>query len=429
MNCGDCPFRQKDDLGYQCLWASCGANWARVDVDEETCKRCLASQSKMKRHWKRKRKDAKWNDRPPALNWMIAKKLKEVFGYQTPLKDIFSCVKNQRHIAHERISELLFFKEKQIKDFSKLCEKHISDCEIRREFLNIGIADAEGEQDRDQRNDYLQSLNRKMDVGQLLFDTKYPVFCDALINDTPKPKKKNCVLTVVAGKHYEEMFDSFLNSYERYAKKCNADFVLLKGRTQGWWGHEKFRVKPFVEAYDRTVFLDSDIVIKNPESAPDLFELVPEDHVGMHDDYPLSASRTVNVGDWHFEYWRVFEREFLIRSQDPNHTFNRDDCASLFNTGVVVTSRQHADIWEPMYKPIPRNHCDEQFWVEHLALTKHPNKICRLPLDMNLQHWMDCFDKVAPFAHFLHLALAGKHTVENKKKVIKEVRERYADKR
>jgi hypothetical protein len=394
-----------------------------VEVDEQTCSKCLKQQEKVKCHWERNKKDALWNSRPTTVNYIAAKKIADLNKCPEKLQDIFNHLKNNKYFnkyfAHEQAVKNILFEERIVNDFVDLCQELLAEESFRNDFIRIGTLDAKGELDAEEKSDFFKSLERKVDSGQLIFDTKYPVWVDPVVKDIPKPKKKNCIITVCAGEKYLQMFEKIKDRYEEYAKKCNADFVVLTGYTQGWWGLEKFRIKPFIEAYDRTCFLDSDIIIQ--KTAPNIFDMVPVDSVGIHDDWTCLVNKEYN-----FLQWKETERKWLVRSQVPQEDFSYDTHDILLNTGVVVTSKQHADIWTPMKAPFPRNHCDEQFWVEYL-LTKKNYDIYRLPLSMNLQHWMNCFYKSADLktTHFLHIAID--HTRLDKSEVFEEVFEKYAD--
>lgn len=419
MDCPDCPFFQILENKPTCRWAtSMASHNVVVEVDEQTCSTCLKQQKKIKHNWKRKRKDALWNSRPTTVNFIAAKKIVEL-NNELDLQDVFDELKSNKYFAHEVSVKNILFEERIINQFVDLCEELLAEGSFRNDFIRIGTLDAKGELDAEEKSDFFKSLERKVDSGQLIFDTKYPVWVEPVNDTKPNPKKKNCIITVCAGEKYLQMFEKIKDRYEEYAEKCNADFVVLTGYTQGWWGLEKFRIKPFIEAYDRTCFLDSDIIIQ--KTAPNIFDMVPVDSVGIHDDWACLINKSENSLQW-----KEAERKWLIRSQVPQEDFSYDTHDILLNTGVVVTSKQHADIWTPMKAPFPGNHCDEQFWVEYL-LTKKNYNIYRLPLSMNLQHWMDCFYRSAGLktTHFLHIAID--HTSLDKSEVFEEVFEKYAD--
>ncbi len=101
-------------------------------------------------------------------------------------------------------------------------------------------------------------------------------------------------------------------------------------------GLEKFRVLEFARQYERTLYIDADVILR--ESAPDLFELVPRGYVAMHDDWPHLPSY-----DW---LWS--ERAAILGSQGRP----MDRMETAWNTGIVLCDRDQADIWQ---HPLPRS--------------------------------------------------------------------------
>jgi hypothetical protein len=200
-----------------------------------------------------------------------------------------------------------------------------------------------------------------------------------------KPQKPRLVITVAIGRTFQEIFERTGRILEDYARRCNADFVVLTNPTQTWWGLEKFRIRQFASQYDRTLYLDADVLLRG--SMPNLFDLVPAGHVAMHDDWPHLPSY-----DWLFS-----ERKRMLESQDvPMDTSN-----TTWNTGIVLCDREHADLWTPPREPFMPTHCAEQFWVEHNA-RRFP--FFELPTSLNTQYWMPNFEDLLPTAHAIHLS-------------------------
>lgn len=425
----DCNLRH----GEICLWASKVAGNLPVFTDDGKCFVCLNQQERSK-----KRKGHAYR-RTNIVNRLAAEKFDEL----SIIKNVDNLIWVSKYLKQwKRLHINQFIANGSHKEtFSLLNSVGLYECVIQhtgREWSETEIVNEYlVENDRNRYLSFIDFSSSKLffeslayylhnngeNLGEHLNCADYPIWVD-WHKDQPNPQSKNCIITVCAGDRYLKMFEVIKDRYEDYAKKCNADLVVLDGYTQGWWGLEKFRVRPFVEAYERTCFLDSDIIIQ--KSAPNIFDLVPHNQIGMHDDWPLLISKSKNIGDFNFDKWRTYERNFLIKSQVLEEDFSYEQHHTLFNTGVVVCSKKHANIWTPMKKPFPRNHCDEQFWIEYLAL-KNNHEIYRLPLSMNIQHWMDCFDKMATLemSHFLHLAIDI--TRHKKEDVLKEVYTKYAD--
>lgn len=224
-------------------------------------------------------------------------------------------------------------------------------------------------------------------VPRELFEESKPKVASPFVphvDQIPNPAKPLLVITVATGTEHEELVKISGPLMKRYADRIGADFIALTGSTQPWWGLEKFRIRPFVERYDRTLFLDADIIVR--DWSPSLFEVVPVGFVGMHDDALLCGLD-----------WSVRDRRELCESQgvpdwQPHY---------LRNTGVVVCDQMHADIWTPMRRPFPGRHCDEQFWIERWTRYYHNFE---LPSEFNTQWYWNDFTERAKSAWFVHLA-------------------------
>lgn len=118
---------------------------------------------------------------------------------------------------------------------------------------------------------------------------------------------------------------------EQYARRVGADFLPLSHATpfqgDGKWHYRIFALNALLMSYDRIVHFDSDMVI-NPW-CPNIFETVPETHVGtiFEDVGSRQASRRMYIGD--------------VQRQWGNVGWT----AGYINTGVFVVSRCHRNIF------------------------------------------------------------------------------------
>lgn len=212
--------------------------------------------------------------------------------------------------------------------------------------------------------------------------------------------KRNLVVTVAIGEEFGKLLEITGPLMKKYADRVGADFIVITDKTQPWWGLEKFRVKPLVEAYERTLFVDADCIIR--PSCCDLFEAVPSDKVGIHDDWLFNKST-----DWAYGEW-----EQLMRSQGRNDPLRK----RMLNTGVVVCSRQHANIWTPPTLPIPGIHCDEQFLIDDKIKDWHA-----LPQACNHQFWFENFNEKLPKAEIVHLAACKTDRIGLARTIVSEI--------
>lgn len=214
-------------------------------------------------------------------------------------------------------------------------------------------------------------VNRKLDKPELTIEDAYTSFWH-----DPKPTSDLLVLAVGTNKYYNEL-SIVRPSHEHYAKKIGADYRTIVNGTQQWQ-RDKIRAGKIVPFYKRTIFLDSDVVIK--PDCPNMFDLVPVDKVGMHNDWKYIARHE----------WLHKEKMAIL-----GHTHN-----SCYNSGVVVCSRI-ANPWVDPGHDLPDTHCAEQFWVEDQAY-----KIGIVPLarEFNNQWWMSDFEEWNEHTHIVHFA-------------------------
>lgn len=213
---------------------------------------------------------------------------------------------------------------------------------------------------------------------------EYPLY--APVEDVSAPlTNPNAIITVAAGNDYERLLEVSVPLMEEYAKRVQADVIVLTGRTQGWWGLEKLRMTPYVEQYERSLFVDCDVLIK--PDAPNIFEHVPSGHIGMHDDAPHISSLE----------WAVGERSNLWQSQ------GLDDWQTpyMLNTGVIVLEPLHVNILTPPLRKLPGRHCDEQFWIERQC---EGHKVFHLDRKFNHQWYWKDFEEKKDSAYFVHYA-------------------------
>lgn len=193
-----------------------------------------------------------------------------------------------------------------------------------------------------------------------------------------------CVVTLATGPAVP-ILEISRKSISEYARRCGADYIELRGTTEQWWGLEKFRVHNIAKAFERTLFLDCDLLIG--DDCPNLFDVVPSDYVAMHDDYPYLKAVE----------WLDQERKTVFDSQHVEGCYPQ----KCLNTGVVMCSREHADIWTRPTDPFPTSHCAEQIWIEYLA---NHYSIFELPTELNTQWWMRDFGRLKANANITHWA-------------------------
>lgn len=196
----------------------------------------------------------------------------------------------------------------------------------------------------------------------------------------------NLIITVAVGQNAQEVLDFTGPAMADYAKRCDAQFVVLDNPTQNWWGLEKFRVYKFAQQHAKTLFLDADVFIRR--DSPNIFKAVPNGCLGIYDDYPDLRNRAFLKSDL-----SVYEAS----------SGNKPLPCSCLNSGVVLTNRDQSVTWEPPAFAFRTSHTMEQTIVEQ-NIRRSKTAICRLHKRWNCQFWHEDFSAMEPVSHFIHLA-------------------------
>lgn len=196
----------------------------------------------------------------------------------------------------------------------------------------------------------------------------------------------------------------------RYAERIGADFHVIHVEESDFPCGEKFRILPIVQGYDRTLFIDGDVLVE--EDCPSLFDVVPKGFIGAHDDGRVGGEPLLN--------WAQAETNELTDSQGVP----RIKVEKAYNSGIIVCDREHAKFWEQPQKPYPRKHCMEQWW-EWVTVVRYGIPHVDLPPVYNYQWW---FDRRMPtreerpdikVRHFAGMTCMG-HTAEEREALMRQ---------
>lgn len=220
-------------------------------------------------------------------------------------------------------------------------------------------------------------------------------------------KKEHLVLTISIGDYHNEIAKLTLPSIKRYAKKIGADFLNINEFnpqyiTQKW---NKFHIHDLLNQYKRILYLDIDILIR--EDTPNLFDIVPEDKLGM------------------FNEGRYAPRlEYLQQAAEYyGETLNKWN-GKFYNSGVMVITRKHKHIFK-MPKGIDFVETDQPF----INLRIQNDKVDMFDLDYKFNR-MDILDKFCGISrldsYIVHYAGAPKELIMGV--MLKDIAQWEADK-
>lgn len=188
---------------------------------------------------------------------------------------------------------------------------------------------------------------------------------------------KRAVVTMAVGRAGRDMLAISGPLLKRWAARIGAKFHSFDVRHSDYPCGEKFRYRGAVEHYDRTACIDADVIL-DPDTCPDIFEAVPPDSIGAHDDGPQIVKSRGELT------WVQSETDAVCDSQGvPRFVVDH-----VWNSGIVVLSREHARFFEQPEKPYPAYHCSEQWW-EWVNATRYGLKVTALPGVWNYQWWFD----------------------------------------
>lgn len=182
------------------------------------------------------------------------------------------------------------------------------------------------------------------------------------INESCVGAQRNAVVVVAIGK--SEMWEIGKKSVEKYCEKYNFPLEILtkkRSKVEGFGIYnyfnffEKNQVYHLFKKYDRILRLDWDLNIT--PNCPNLFEVVPEDKIGVvYEDVGNIKS----------------DRRGLIK-KIQNLLGNVGWTKGYFNSGVMVVSKKHKEIFNTnddeieMVRNLNLRSCEEQTYINYLV--------------------------------------------------------------
>jgi hypothetical protein len=138
---------------------------------------------------------------------------------------------------------------------------------------------------------------------------------------------KKAIFTIAVGEHFQRMGELTHPTIQAYADRIGADFIVWTD-TSGYTipEYKKMEVRSLLDTYDRVLYVDTDIIIR--DDAPDIFDVVPEDHLGMFEESE------------HFDR-RATTLRFMEHIGFDSTKWN----GKYYNAGLFVCSRCHREMF------------------------------------------------------------------------------------
>jgi lipopolysaccharide biosynthesis glycosyltransferase len=180
---------------------------------------------------------------------------------------------------------------------------------------------------------------------------------------------KTAVFTITIGDFYKQLSEVTHPTIKNYAKKIGADFLVCDETTLPFPHYEKFEIAKLLETYDRVLYLDSDILVS--PNTPNIFDVVPENKMGMLDESVLG-----------------YDREFrkFLTEHAPELVSGWEKHKKCYNAGVIVCSKEHKNIFKLPDNFV--NHYFEQSYL-NLRLLEEKAEIFDLPIQYNRMIYLD----------------------------------------
>ena len=136
----------------------------------------------------------------------------------------------------------------------------------------------------------------------------------------------NLICTIAIDRGGKDFFDVGVNSIKKYAKRIGVDF-FIKYCTKGEnCCFEKYFIGELLKVYDRVLYIDADIIIK--DTAENLFDVYPDsEKFYIHEETERKE----------IDYEKYFQ--FIVENNDINWPRNKTGKYKLYNAGVFIVSR------------------------------------------------------------------------------------------
>jgi len=196
---------------------------------------------------------------------------------------------------------------------------------------------------------------------------------------------KKAVFTLCIGDFYRDLSAFTHPPIKEYARRIGADLIVTTDTELNPVQYAKFGIRVLLEKYDRVLYLDSDILVR--PTAPDIFEVVPEDRIGLLDESPLGYHEKFDLflsqhGPALLPAWRRHKK--------------------CYNAGVMVCSKRHRDIFQ-LPKALYDHYFEQSYFNMRLLQERVP--VFDLPPQFNRMIYLDLvLNEHRLRSHFIHYA-------------------------
>jgi uncharacterized HAD superfamily protein len=212
------------------------------------------------------------------------------------------------------------------------------------------------------------------------------------LNDTLPEKKSDLAICVIpANKQAMDQLNITRGNIIKYAKRCKADYVELKGdKSPDWPMSNKFRLRQVVENYEHTLYLDCDVVIK--DDAPNIYKNFKSDKVCFVNEWDI-------LEESYDELLEGMLRERQNAIEEYPH-LAKNNRKIQPNGGVMLFPKSLAQKYSQPPNPYAKRWCFDQ---DYLLLNLEDNEFEIIDWRYNLEFIdLNFWNKIED-AYFIHL--------------------------
>lgn len=158
---------------------------------------------------------------------------------------------------------------------------------------------------------------------------------------------KKALITIVIGDAARQMALISHPTFKTYANRIGADFAVISDCKLSAIPHfEKFRLREWLQTYDRVIYIDNDTIIRR--DCPDLAEVVPEDRIGIYDESLLATTSEKS------DHLAVMRKAFALYDIPFIE-------GGFYNTGVMILSKMHEGIFVMPERPMVMEYMEQPY--------------------------------------------------------------------
>jgi hypothetical protein len=195
---------------------------------------------------------------------------------------------------------------------------------------------------------------------------------------------KHAIVTIVNGDYFEQMAALTHPTIRAYAERIGAEFIVWRDVSRYQYPeYKKMEIGDLLGTYDRVLYIDTDVIVR--PDAPDIFDVVPADHLGILEESKYFDRQTTTV-------------QFMTKVGYDARDWN----GKYYNAGIYVCSRCHRELF--VMPPREFDHFRDQSWFNTLIADRKV-KVFPLPHRFNRIVSLDrIFGEERLDAWFLHYA-------------------------